>query len=144
MTCTQADGSVFVCLCVSVGLFALRSTHPSAGCPSLMVVEAPLLPTSPDWCYTIPRSKAGIVVLVRATCLLQHLFHRWAGKLPCWCYEAQLCLDVWAQREQKKKKKRFKMIHVFQNSLTNVSRLPGKNNVCGNGVAEIMGCFWDE
>lgn len=47
-----------VCLCSSVchwGLFAPRSPHPSAGRPSLMVVEAPLLPTSPDWCYTILR-----------------------------------------------------------------------------------------
>lgn len=143
MTCTQAVGSVFVCLCVSVGLFALRSPHPSAGRPSLMVVEAPLLPTSPDGCYTIPRSKAGIVVLVRATCLLQHLFHRQAGKLPCWCYE-QLSSAFMFELRKKRRKKTYKMIHVFPNSLANVPRLLGKNNVCGNIVAEIMGCFLDE
>lgn len=85
----QTDGSVFLC---ADGVVCAVFPHLSTGCPSLMAIEAPLVPTVlidvTQYCV----GRQGLLFYNRDM-LITTPFHRRKGKLLCWCCEAQICID---------------------------------------------------
>lgn len=124
--CHYLHADWWECVCVFLcvhGVVCAVFPHLSVGCPSLMAIEAPLVPTVlidvAQYCVR----RLGLLFST-SDMLITTPFHRRKGKLQCWCREAEICIDG----ELSKCLKLF----AFQDFVCKCTMSLSKNNVLEN------------